>query len=268
MDLKLVYNIAVEFLNKKIDEHGYEIDLSDYQNHSNSQRGNLPIEGVFRALLKSAQNSNMKAGVIGKAIGGIDKLAPVVYDFSPFETASNYGNDSSRLLQQIIIVLNPNGKKREGKRSLWPQYAQTILSAADFLTQFNSGEEFYKWADYLYNDDRSMPVLPLILSMDIHGFGYALACDFLKELGYLNYGKPDVHIMRIFKNIGIADKKASPYHVQKVILEVAKANDVTPYNVDKTFWLIGSGKLYRENPELSIGRNAAEFIEYYKTQVN
>jgi thermostable 8-oxoguanine DNA glycosylase len=42
--------------------------------------------------------------------------------------------------------------------------------------------------------------LVCIVSQSIKGIGTALACDFLKEIGYLNIGKPDVHINRFFEN--------------------------------------------------------------------
>lgn len=88
-----------------------------------------------------------------------------------------------------------------------------------------------------------MAALPMILAAEIDGIGYPLACDFLKELGFINYGKPDVHIIDIFSGIGLCDSKS-----------IAISNSKNNYreglilpkflliNVDKLFWLIGSGK--------------------------
>ena len=39
--------------------------------------------GVYRKILESAQSANMKAGVVGRAIGGVDKLSNVLCDFEP-----------------------------------------------------------------------------------------------------------------------------------------------------------------------------------------
>jgi hypothetical protein len=71
-----------------------------------------------------------------------------------------------------------------------------------------------------------------------------LACDFLKELGYENFSKPDVHVKDILWAIGLCPWGPSDYEVFKAVARVARNVGVTPYNVDKLFWLIGSGNFY------------------------
>lgn len=104
----------------------------------------------------------------------------------------------------------------------------------------------------------------MILSEEIYGIGYPLACEFLKELGFVSYGKPDVHIIDIFEGFGLCHRGASPYEIQKIIVHMDEAKGVSAYKVDKLFWLIGSCKFYN-HPEIgsqgSIGRNKERFIE-------
>ena len=54
----------------------------------------------------------------------------------------------------------------------------------------------------------------------------------------------------------------------KAVAMVARHADVTAYNVDKMFWLIGSGYFY-DNPEIGpngrIGRRRKQFIEAAQT---
>jgi hypothetical protein len=58
--------------------------------------------------------------------------------------------------------------------------------------------------------------------------------------------------------------------VFKAVARVASNVDVTPYNVDKLFWLIGSGYFYG-NPEIGIngkiGRRKKQFIETAQTMM-
>ena len=130
--------------------------------------------------------------------------------------------------------------------------------------QFACGKEFYVWANHFYQDKRSIAALPMILAEEIYGIGYPLACDFLKDLGFVNYGKPDVHIIGIFEGLALCHKGASPYEIQKIIVQMAEAKGVSACNVDQLFWLFGSGKLY-DHPEIgdqgSIGRNKKLFIQ-------
>ena len=96
----------------------------------------------------------------------------------------------------------------------------------------------------------------MILEKEIIGLGFPLACDFLKELGYSNYPKPDVHIKNIFVTLKLSEN--NDYSVYKSVIEMSKIVNDTPYNVDKIFWLICSGNFYLHN--IKIGRNKDNFL--------
>jgi thermostable 8-oxoguanine DNA glycosylase len=91
----------------------------------------------------------------------------------------------------------------------------------------------------------------MLLSQEIDGFGFALACDFLKELGFINFAKPDVHVKAIVKGLNLSLQGANDYTVFKAVARIAASCGTTPYDVDKLFWLVGSGRFYAHP---SIGR--------------
>lgn len=261
-DTKLIqiYSIAKTFLIKEMNCDNAENILQEYLNMPDKSCQPVDISEIYSRILASAQNANSKANVIGGAIGGIRNLDTVLFDFSPEKTLAYYEKNADKLLDDIVKKLNPVGKINREPKGLWVRYCQTILSAAEFLVQFQDGKDFYDWANHFYQDNKSVAALPLILEQEIYGIGYALACDFLKELGFVNYGKPDVHIKDIFSAIGLCDVKAKDYAIQKVIVRIAKANQISAYNVDKVFWLIGSGNF--ENHNWKIGSRKAVFIEF------
>ncbi len=217
------------------------------------------LAGIYKHLLETAQNANMGPKVIGQAIGGIDKLNVLLCGFEPVEVVVKYGDNWNVVLNDIVTQLKPRGKIRKSSRSLWPRFCKTITSGANFLTKFNNASGFYKWVDFFDQDERARPAFPMLLSYEIDGFGFPLACDFIKELGYLNFGKPDVHLKKIFVALGLSLKE-DDYQVFKTIVRVASNVGVTPYNVDKLFWLIGSGNFYLDG--INTGRNRNKFIEY------
>lgn len=225
-------------------------------------------EGLFQRILESAQNANMKAGVIGRSIGGIAKLSAVLENYDPSAVLRKYGNDWKRVLGDIVRKAKPRGQVRTTPRSIWPYYCKTILSAAAFVEQFRTANEFFAWVDFFDNDDKARPSLPMLISHEIEGFGFALSCDLLKELGYVGFPKPDVHLRDIFTALGLCDDQADDYQLFKSIVRVARNAKVTPYNADKTFWLIGSGYFY-DHPEIGkngrIGGHKQDFIEDVKT---
>jgi len=227
---------------------------------------------LYQRMLEHAQNANMKSGVIGKAIGGVGNLAVVLEGFDPAKVLASYGEDEKAVLNAIETTVKPNGQMRRTTRSLWPQYCRTILSAARFCNQFKTTHEFYDFVSFFVGDERARASLPMLLSKEIHGFGFALACDFLKELGYVSFPKPDVHLRHIFTALHLCANEADDYDVFKAIIRVAGHAGATPYAVDKTFWLIGSGFFYRNRDTIGkdgkIGSHKDDFIAYAKMQLS
>lgn len=222
-------------------------------------------ETIYQRILESAQNANMKAGVIGRSIGGVERLSVVLADFNAKAVLDKYADDSKAVLDDIVEQLKPNGVIRRTSRSIWPHYCQTILSAANFIEQFSSASDFFNWVDFFNRDDRARASLPMLLSREIEGFGFALSCDFLKEMGYVNFPKPDVHLRDIFTALRLCPEKTDDYQLFKAVIRVANHAGVSAYNADKVFWLIGSGYFYAD-PHLGnegrVGSRKKEFIEY------
>jgi hypothetical protein len=209
------------------------------------------LAGIYQHLLGSAQNRGMASTVIGRSIGGLQNLSGVTFGFDPLRVAQQY-RQSDELLSEIIATVRPRGSVRRTSRSLWPQFCRSALSGARFLADFESGQQFYAWVDAFHDDDRKLPALPLLLSKEIAGFGFALACDFLKELGYFKLAKPDVHVRAIIRGLLLSESKADDYAVYKAVLRIARHQGTTAYDVDKTFWLVGSGFFY-DHPEIGRG---------------
>lgn len=264
--MKKTYSVAKRYLLDQIKSKDAQEILDSYLQLPDQSHAPVAIPELFRRLLSSAQNANMKSGVVGKAIGGFNNLGNALYSFDPKKTLKKFQGQPEALLDHIVITLKPSGKIRKESTSIWPKFCKTILSAATFFNQFKSGDEFYEWANSLYCNKRSQSALPLIIAAEIEGIGYPLACDFLKELGFVDYGKPDVHVKKIFSGIGLCPQNPTPYQVQNVISQMAAAANVTAYNVDKLFWLIGSGKFYKHK---NIGKNGQipkmrdDFISMY-----
>jgi hypothetical protein len=207
------------------------------------------MSDVFQRLLRSARNRNMMATVIPDSI--VDSLGPLLEGFNPAKVTERFISPD-QLLDTIIRVLRPRGKLRRSRGGLWPLFTRATLSGARFLSQFGDGPEFLAWVQVFDDDPRKRAALPMLLSQEIDGFGFALACDFLKELGFVNFAKPDVHVKAIVKGLGLTSDTANDYVVFKTVARVAAHCDASPYAVDKVFWLVGSGRFYDHG---SIGRN-------------
>lgn len=215
----------------------------------------ISMKKIYRNMLFSAQNKQRMANnTIGGKIGGFDNLSTVLGNFDHNYVLENF-TDYMQIIDEVSEKLQLKASivisKKYPNRSLWPQFSNTCISAAKFLTKFKDAGDFIKWAKTFQKDERSIEGLPLILSAEIYGFGFPLACDFLKELGFENYGKPDVHIKDIFRAYKFIDEldsktntNESNCRVFKKMLEISKSIGISCYTLDKVIWLIGSGDLY------------------------
>jgi hypothetical protein len=257
------FELAWEFL-LSLREPGVTEDvINGYIRPVDSEPPQLTLSQIYKGILASAQNANMRAGVIGGAIGGFERLESVLFGFDPAKVLQTY-RTWNEVLDAVEKKLRPRGKVRREPRSIWPLYCRTILTAAEFVTRFESGDDFKRWADFFDKDDRARPALPMLISLEIEGVGFPLACDFLKENGYRNFAKPDVHIKDIFTHLGLA-RSRNDYEVFSSVVRVARSVGETPYCVDKLFWLIGSGNFYGY-PHIGvdgrIGNNKERFYKF------
>src|SRR5205823_9168317 len=149
------------------------------------------MAGIYRNLLVSAQSAVMGPSVISKPIGGFDNLGSVLCGFDPVEVLKRFPNGPDEVMQAVFAQLMPHREPPTNAGNWWRRFSMSVISGAEFLAQFASANDFYDWADALYRDERTRLALPTLLAEKIHGIGFALACDFVKELGYVEYGKPD-----------------------------------------------------------------------------
>ena len=158
----------------------------------------------------------------------------------------------------------------DNKHCSWYKWSCSIVDSAKFVSGFkdiNDFDEFVKRFDY---NVTSRIALPLLIQSRIRGIGFALACDLLKEMGYTNYPKPDVHMIDIFESLGLCEH--DPISVFEAIVSMADdcksvEPDITPYRVDKVFWLICSGNFYKENPAIRVKGQKKELIEHLLSTV-
>jgi hypothetical protein len=212
---------------------------------------------IYEYLLNSLRNRQAMVNTIGP----LERLAPVLFYFDPHSVIATFGKDWTALLaaiqKHLKVRVNP-----ENKRSYWVHFAKGALDGAKFLNQFSGADEFQSFVEDFYEKPTTRPALPMLVAQEIHGFGFPLACDFLKEIGYTQYAKPDVHVINLFSELGFAS--TNDLEVYRAVCKFAEAVGETPFAVDKVFWLLGSGNLYLENRKFPTSR--AEFIERVKDE--
>jgi hypothetical protein len=226
------------------------------------------INQLFERVLISAQNASGKPNIIGRKILGIKNLSDILFCFDPKKVEQEYKADSSALLRKIHekfpnLKLNIKYQRTRHSKELqvfsafedplntWNKFSRTILDAAKWLSEFTDAEEFYKEVDK--SAEINIDEFPDKIAKNISGIGYALACDFLKEVG-VDFGKPDVHIKEILQGVLCAPGETlDNKKLQNAMRVIAENRKISLFTVDKVFWLIGTTRFsisicdYRES---------------------
>jgi len=233
---KVVWDAALEYLREQMRKAEFEdVDLDRYLVPPDDIR---TMRGVYEQFLTSLKNRQAMWNVIGD----FKPLKPIFFGFDPKKTAGAYGGTWENLARAIQDKVYPNKDILGRPRSLWVHFCKGALDGAAWLAQFPSLPKFRAFVERFAGDPLTVLDLPMMLKSKVHGFGFALACDFLKESGWHQYAKPDVHIKAILSGIGFCYDEE--YATFKTIVRMADLLGQTAFAVDKVLWLIGSGRLY------------------------
>jgi hypothetical protein len=191
-------------------------------------------------------------------IGDIDKLSSYIYNWD-YEKVNNKYKSWEELFDIIksSSYVPPGKMLKNNSHSLWVQFFKSIISISLFVSRFKNIEEFNKFVETFYFNEETRIALPLLIKEEIFGYQFALACDFLKENGYPEFIKPDVHITDIFKGLKLTTGN-NDFQIFRDVIKFSKSINKLPYEIDKLFWLIGSGKFYLN--DIKIKTSKEDFI--------
>ena len=249
---QIIWEEARKYLNRKgISDEIIDLHLNLYQRASPNS-----INDVYHRLISTLVN---RQGV-PNWIGDIRNLERFFEGYSPSKLVKMYP-DWECLIDAISYsdFKPPAAINKNDNRNIWVLFTKGVISGAKYLTAFQDHLEF----DNFVNNHVSMNKhvqLARSISKKVHGYGFALACDFLKELGYSDFIKPDTHIIDIFDGLGLSLSR-NVEEVFRSVLRFAESINEIPYKVDKMFWLIVSGSLYLLPKLPKISTDKFEYIE-------
>ncbi len=255
---KFVFSSAKKFLDEIISKDP-ALNKSILKKHLVHKSKFENISDANCRLIESLQNRNRMASVIGFKKRE-KEMRKILFKYNPTKILNAYKN-ADELLDKFRGNIPELKNKQIGKRSLWRVFSEGVIDGSKFMVSFKSKDDLDSFIKTFAHNKYTKAALPMLLGKEIKGFGFALACDFLKELGYRDYSKPDVHLIKIFNSLGLSSSD-EPYEVYKSIIEMSEAVGEDAYTVDKIFWLIGSGFFYLV--DIDIGSNRDKFIKIVK----
>ena len=255
--LRYIYKEAYKLLESRVGK-----DILD--KHLDYYRGRNPksIPDVFKKMIQCLKNKQGNTNFIAD----VDLMKNILENYNPRKILTKFENRWEQLFKDFKKEF---GKKYKmdihNKKNAWVMYTKGVLSCAKFASNFKNVQKFDQFVKSFFHNEFTIAALPMLLEKEVYGFGFPLACDFLKELGYPQYGKSDVHLKDIFTELKLVESR-SDYEVFKKIVKIGLVVKQDPVIVDKIFWLIGSGNFHFSN--IKIGSQKAEFIKAIKTKLS
>lgn len=270
-----IYEMLIEKLYQKALNLGLTVnDLEkyftpelEYFKYSN------PLENEYLRLASSLQNSGMMHNSIKFNEDNERRkiIQQVLFNFN-FEKVLEHYSDWNSLYKAFLEKgILDNGVK-ENKETNWEKYCKGLFKGAEFLSSAEGKSLMNKILELNSNEvfDKTSVSLIRKTAKNIHGLGFALACDWLKECGCTWLAKPDVHIIDIYKAMLGLDKnaKVKDDKVIEYMFEWAQAlksvdKKMTAYKLDKIIWLLFTGNFYLDKDKLITKQNILEEIHNY-----
>jgi len=230
-----IYSVAIDLLRRNA-----PVSSDELKRYFDIGRTYKTKNDILRGLLGSLQNKQMQSNVIGFYLPQrADTFKDIFCDYDAKAILDTYATVEALFdwFNSVFTIGN-----RDSKNNSFRTYAKAVLSACNFIERFEDADDFTKFVEVFKYNGLSAVALPIVLAREIFGLGFALACDWLKEMGFSEYPKPDIHIIEIFHALELCNK--NDYSAYKAVIEMAEATGDTAFNVDRTFWLLASGRYF------------------------
>ena len=262
----LIYQAAIDYLRKHA--HGLtEANLAEYFDNPRKK----DINDAFGVVISSAVDwhkpkarniaywEKERGALIEKVVGN-HKIDYVINTFK---------NDPKRLYSAFKKAISLDN--RQFTEDVWLSYANCICGMAQYLSQFKNAKEMYAYFDTFKTANEKIKLIREI-SQKSHviktkyGWGFALSANWLKDIGMLDYCKPDIQVTNCLSSLGLCSKTDTV--VFKTLVEIAedaKKSDPTAsaFKLDRILWLIGSGEFYN-HPDSGWDGNLDDFMSGLK----
>ncbi len=222
-------------------------------------------QNYLERLASSLQNSGMMHNSIrfNESEERYNHIKEVLCDFDCQKVLDKY-----KSWKELYAALTNDGKLDNGtkkdteeKRTNWGKYAKGLYEGAVFLESGGNKQIEALCKEPLTADELNGKIKELReIKKEIHGLGFALTCDWLKECGCYWLAKPDIHIKIVcskikdkHENVLMSDEAVIKFMFDFSNIVKDKYTDVTPYKLDKIIWLICTGNFYLEKDK--IGRD-------------
>lgn len=249
-NIEIFYNKVESFIIKQADLYGLsKKDLEEYY-HCKPEcdiTKEASLSSIYKRLLGSLQNRQSLPNIIKFWHKDYESIyQETLFAFDPQKVQKKYNgvNGAERLFEDLNDKVHWNAEHYE----LPKQWCEGAIGAAKVLSRYSDSKSLYEVLMKQAENGDLMKIADYWDKLPIKGMGFALSCDFLKEIG-IDLPKPDVHIIAVIKEVFFCGKDISEKELTAAFINMVKMlkeehPEMTAYKLDKMIWLICTGNFY------------------------
>jgi len=179
-----------------------------------------------------------------------------------------YADNPDKLYNELITGISFKSPDADFTKKAVRTYVGVLCGMSDYLSRFGSADELYAYLDSYDTTDKKISLVHEVQNASHcsgysgEGWGFRLAANWLKDIGMQDYCKPDTHVTRFVKDLGLTDRKTDKavFCAFVDMIEQVKQTDptATAFIADRLVYLIGSGDFYSSS--ISYKGNMDDFI--------
>lgn len=177
-------------------------------------------------------------------------------------TFNKFANNPERLYDILFNSLVLPQKEDRFTKKVLKIYVNVICSMSKYLSQFNDIKTMYDYFDkyQTYSEKIKLVNEIRVSSKQLNykhddcnneGWGFALASNWLKDIGMQDYCKPDTHVKAFSIQLKLTESETQENVFKSFVAmaDSAKTLDasVNAFKADRLAYLIGSGDFFKHN---------------------
>ena len=207
----------------------------------------------------------------------LEKIRDTLHNANLLFTYTNYVNNPDLLYDHLIRALIFPSRDDLFTKKVLKIYVNVICSMAKYLSEFDDVKEMYDHFDEYQTYAEKIKLVKEIMAAskmlnykladyNNEGWGFALASNWLKDIGMQDYCKPDTHVTAFSTQLQLTHSKTAE-SVFKAIVTMADSakkidSTINAFKVDRLAYLIGSGDFFKHYGMVKYHGSMSDFIKH------
>jgi hypothetical protein len=193
----------------------------------------------MRELVHCSYNRSMGPKVIGNPVKArLDDFIRIVCNYDAAKILSRWKPDGHQELYAHLVKKKIAPKSSNRRPVYWTGFCKSIIGAAQFVEDWPLERLRHEIG---CSELAELGAIQLIAAV-VPGYGLALSADVLRSSGLIDSIKPDTHIKKLARLLGLERDKDA-----KLLLEfnrLCRTDGISCYEFDKMVWFVYSGYFY------------------------